>query len=237
MKITYYTDYNEMSEKAKSLIVNTLQEKEDSLLCLATGSSPLKTYQLLAESYQKQKSLFDQVRILKLDEWGGVAMNDAQTCESYLYKNIIKPLGISNNRYFAFTSDPINPQKECEKIQNIIEAQGPIDVCVLGLGINGHIGFNEPNEFLTPYCHVATLSQASMQHSMAQAMQEQPTYGMTLGIANILSSKKIILLVTGNNKKPAFEKLLEKRISTWLPASLLWLHPNVACLVDETVIN
>ncbi|MDX1939832.1 MAG: galactosamine-6-phosphate isomerase [Saprospiraceae bacterium] len=237
MEITYYKDYNEMSLGARDLILSTLQEKGDSLLCLATGNSPSKTYQLLAESYQKQKSLFDQVRILKLDEWGGVAMNDTQTCESYLYKNIIEPLEINKERYFAFTSDPENPQKECEKIQNIIETQGPIDVCVLGLGINGHIGFNEPNEFLIPYCHVATLSQASMQHSMAQAMQEQPTYGMTLGIANILSSKKIILLVAGNNKKPAFEKLLEKRISTWLPASLLWLHPNVACFVDETVIN
>jgi len=237
MKITYHADYTQMSGHAKDLIVRTLQQKKDSLICAATGNSPLMTYHLLAAEFQKDKALFEQLRILKLDEWGGVEMQEPQTCESFLQKNLLQPLHISPNQYFAFESNPENPQQECNRMQNIITEQGPIDLCILGLGRNGHIGFNEPSEALHPYCHVVKLSDTSMQHSMAKAMQQKPTYGMTIGMADILHSKKIILLVTGNHKKEVVKRLLKQEISTQLPASLLWLHPNVECVIDKRVME
>lgn len=118
-----------------------------------------------------------------------------------------------------------------------MQTQAPIDLCILGLGKNGHIAFNEPGDTLHPYCHVAQLSPESMQHTMAQTMQTQPTYGLTLGMADILSAKKIILLITGSNKKSAIEKLLQSNLTTHLPASLLWLHPDVDCLIDENSLS
>ena len=233
MKISYYADYQQMSKQAKDLILNVLQLKRDSLFCAATGNSPRLSYQLLADVYHQQPALLEQLRILKLDEWGGVPMEDPQTCEVFLQEYLLKPLHINAARYFAFHSDPADPQEECNRIYTIIQKQAPIDLCILGLGKNGHIAFNEPSDILHPYCHVAQLSAESMQHTMAQTMQTQPTYGLTLGMADILSAKKIILLVTGSNKKIVIEKLLQPNITTKLPASLLWLHPNVECLIDE----
>lgn len=237
MKISYYADYQQLSAKAKELILAALAEKPASLLCPATGNSPIGTYQLLASAYKAQKSLFEQLRILKLDEWGGVPMEDAQTCESALQQYIIKPLHITSDRYFTFQSNPDNPTVECARIQVIMQREGPIDVCVLGLGRNGHLAFNEPADALQPSCHVAQLSAESMQHTMAKNMRTPPTYGMTIGMADILNSRKIILLVTGNHKKPIIEKLLQKKISTQLPASLLWLHSNVECLIEESSLT
>lgn len=237
MKINYYADYQQMSEQAKALILNTLQLKKDSLLCAATGNSPRLTYQLMADAYEQQPALFEQLRILKLDEWGGVAMEDPQTCEVFLQEYLLKPLHINKARYFAFQSNPADPEEECNKMQTIMQTQAPIDLCILGLGKNGHIAFNEPGDTLHPYCHVAQLSPESMQHTMAQTMQTQPTYGLTLGMADILSAKKIILLITGSNKKSAIEKLLQSNLTTHLPASLLWLHPDVDCLIDENSLS
>lgn len=237
MKIRYYDTYEQMSDRARDMIVMALVQNKKALICAATGNSPLKTYQLLAENYQKEPTLFEQMRLLKLDEWGGVPMEDAQTCESFLQENLVKPLNISTERYFTFASNPTDPKAECERIQTIIEQQGPIDLCILGLGMNGHLGFNEPAETLTPHAHVATLSPKSLQHAMANAMKIQPTYGITLGMRDILQSKKIILLITGSNKKEAVEKLLAQKISTYLPASFLLLHPDVECLIDKKVMN
>lgn len=124
MKITYYNDYNQMSEYAKYLMLNTLKYNKSSFFCLATGHSPLKTYQLFTQFYQIEPALFEQLRILKLDEWGGVPMDDAQTCESFLQENILKSLKISAERYFAFTSNPDKPQLECERMQSILNNQG-----------------------------------------------------------------------------------------------------------------
>lgn len=237
MNITYCDDYQNLSLQAKALIIAALQQKKDSLFCAATGASPLGAYQLLASTYEQQPALFEQVRLLKLDEWGGVPMQESQTCEVFLQKYLIQPLRIPTSRYFGFNSDPENPQLECDRIQAIIEQQGPIDLCLLGLGSNGHVGFNEPGEFLLPQCHIAALSPTSLQHSMAKAMRQPPTYGMTIGMGAILSAKKVILLISGNNKRQATEKLLQKRIATQLPASFLWLHPAVECVIDNQVFE
>lgn len=237
MNISYCDDYKEMSTQAKDLIVKEIQQNPNLLLCAATGSSPLGTYQLLSEFYNNQQSLFQKLRIIKLDEWGGVAMQEPQTCESFLQQYLLKPLQISKERYFAFDSDPQNPQAECERMQAILQAEGPIDLCMLGLGKNGHIAFNEPGEVAYPYCHIAALSAQSMQHDMAQAMKKKPTYGMTIGMRDILQAKKIIILITGSNKNVIFEKLLQQKLSTHLPASFLWLHPDVTCLVDSNTIK
>ncbi len=237
MNIHYFADNEQLSATAHDIIWEALQNKPNLLLCAATGNSPLKTYQLLVESYHKNPDLFTHLRILKLDEWGGVDMHDPQTCESFLQNHLLKPLNISANRYFGFTSNSDDPQTECTRMQTILNEQGPIDLCVLGLGVNGHIAFNEPAETLLPGCHIASLSGDSMQHAMAKAMAQQPAYGLTLGMGDIFRASKILLLITGHHKKWVTEKLLKCEISTQLPASLLWLHSDVECLVDESVFR
>lgn len=124
------------------------------------------------------------------------------------------------------------PEAECERIQQILDQKGPIDICILGIGMNGHIALNEPAPSLHTNCHVAHLSQKSLQHPMIAGDTEKPGYGLTLGMANIFQSRLIILLINGIKKREITQAFLEQKISTELPASLLWLHPNVICLID-----
>jgi galactosamine-6-phosphate isomerase len=234
MHISFLKDSTTLAVMASSAIADAILQKPGLLLCAATGNSPTETYKALIS----QKANFDssQLRVIKLDEWGGVSMDGPQTCEQYLEHNLVKPLNISAERYFAFESNSENPENEVTRMQAILSANGPIDVCILGLGLNGHIAFNEPAEQLEPNCHIASLSKQSMQHSMASEMHNKPTYGLTLGMADILQSKLIIMLVSGQNKKDIIAKFLSKKITSQVPASFLWLHKNVQCFIDEQIV-
>ena len=168
-----------------------------------------------------------------MDEWGGIRRDHPETCETYLKKYILQPWDIKDENYISFDSNAIDPQAEVSRIQRYLNQNGPLDFCVLGLGLNGHIAFNEPSAFLQAECHIATLSEASKNHPMFVNMDDKPTYGLTLGMANILQSKKILLVILGKNKQAVIEKFFTKEITTSLPASFLWLHPNVDCLMLE----
>ena len=231
MTIKVLKDKEELAEKAASFLAKKVQQKPNLLLCAATGNTPTATYKRMVDQLTIEAA--DQLRILKLDEWGGVSMEHPESCEQYLQTHLLKPLQIPKERYFGFTSNPVYPLQEIKRIQKVIEKEQAIDICVLGLGANGHIAFNEPAIDLKPHCHIAQLSQKSMQHSMAIEMKEKPTYGLTLGMADILQSKTIVLLISGEHKRAITKAFLTKKITTQLPASFLWLHPNVFCFVDR----
>jgi galactosamine-6-phosphate isomerase len=234
MKIAYCRSYEEISRKAKDIIVDTLQARRNLLFCAATGESPTLLYKLLAEEAAVQPQLFSQMRGIKLDEWGGIPMTHAGTCESYLQQHFICPLAISPERYIAFQSNSNDPEKECENIRQALLRQGAIDICLLGIGTNGHIALNEPAAFLQPYCHVTELSAQSLQHAMIAESDEKPRYGLTLGMSEILQSREIILLINGAKKQEITRAFLSAKICTDVPASFLWLHPNVTCLINNT---
>jgi len=234
MKITYFDNYEDMSDNAATLLVTELKRKKDSLACCATGGSPRGVYQRMAKMYPKEEGLFDEIRLLKLDEWGGIPMTDPNSCHSYLQENILAPLKISSDRYIAFDSEATDVEEECRRIQQTINKIGPIDFCILGLGKNGHLGFNEPADRLQRNCHVAHLATTTIQHTMVQTMTKTPTFGMTVGLKDILGSRKILLLITGTQKQEAIKRLMTEEITTQLPASFLWLHSNVECLIDKT---
>lgn len=232
MKILNCSNYEEMSYLAFDSVLKDLKIKQNQLLCLATGNSPTGMYKRLANDYHEHPEYFKKLNVIKLDEWGGLREDHPDSCEAYLRNHILSPLQISDNRYISFKSDAVIPEKECERIQNELYSKGPIDICILGLGKNGHIGFNEPSENLEMGCHVGQLSKTSMQHQMASNMKNKPRYGLTLGMADILKSKKIILLITGSGKEVIINQFLTKKITTQIPASFLWLHPNVECYID-----
>lgn len=229
MHIQHFDSETALAEAASQIILQAIQKKPDLLLCAATGNTPTLTYQALVA----QKSLFpnDQLRIFKLDEWGGVPMDHPGTCEAYLQEHLIQPLNIPRDRYFSFQSNPADPQQECARVQQLLQQEGPIDVGVLGLGVNGHLAFNEPADFLQPYSHLAQLTQDSLGHSMAKDMQGVKLYGLTLGMSDILAAREIVLLISGPSKIEITQRLLEGKISSQLPASFLWLHSNVKVFI------
>jgi galactosamine-6-phosphate isomerase len=224
-------DYETLSRHAADWLSDRLRERPAAVICLASGSTPRRTYELLAERGMKEPSLFASCRLLKLDEWGGLAMDDPTTCEHQLRTTIVTPLGLAA-RYTAFDSQPRDPGAECARIAGWLDQNGPIDICVLGLGVNGHIGFNEPAESLEPSSHVAKLSDASLGHAMLHQSRQLPTYGLTLGMADILRSREILVLVSGPAKRNALGRLLSAKITTAFPASLLYLHPQATLICD-----
>jgi len=236
MDIRILENIETVSKTACDIISDELIRKPEMLLCTASGASPLTTYKLLSGKYKENPSQFDKLRILKLDEWGGIAMDNPESCEAYLQENIVRPLHVSSDRFIAFATNPEQPEDECIRIVSYLKQNGPVDICILGLGQNGHIAFNEPGKFLRPYCHVATLSEKSLQHPMAVQMGEMPTFGLTIGMADILQSRKIIMLVSGAGKEEIIGKFLSGNISTEVPASFLWLHGDVVCLLDKNSI-
>jgi len=230
MQVQTFDTPEALADAASDCMVLAIQQQPDLLICAATGNTPTLTYELLG---QKAQSIpIGQLRLFKLDEWGGVNPTHPGTCESYVQQHLVAPLQIEQDRYFAFQSNPEDPTQECTRIQNLLMQEGPIDLCILGLGLNGHIAFNEPGKFLQPHSHVAQLTEASLGHSMAKDMQGVELYGLTLGMSDILAAKEILLLITGRSKEGITQRFLEGKISTDLPASLLWLHQNTKVFIN-----
>lgn len=230
MRIAEFEEIDQMGQEAFSIVMDEIEHNPQLLLCAATGSSPLPLYRNLAEEAKKSTAAFDQLRVVPLDEWVGLPSSDG-SCHAFLQRHILRPLKITPERYFRFNATAEDLKEECLRIQALVKEQGPIDLCILGLGKNGHLGFNEPAQVLQPHCHIADLAVQSQQHSMILDSSIKPTQGITLGIQDILSSKRILLLVSGSGKEEAKKKLLSGEITSQCPASLLWKHDNVDCLV------
>lgn len=229
-------DHEAMSQAAVARMVAQSQRKPDSLFILATGGTPERTYQLLAERGRAAPGLCDRLRILKLDEWGGLSMDDPATCEVALRRTLVGPLGISPDRFAGWQSTPSDIAAECDRIREWLAEHGPADLCVLGLGLNGHLGFNEPGEHMHPGPHRAELSRESKEHAMLHQARGQPGYGLTLGLRDILQSREILLLVSGARKEAQLRRLLKPEITPRFPASFLWLHTAVTVCCDEAAL-
>lgn len=231
--IHHCRDYAEMSRQAAARVIALATAKDDFLLCATTGNSPAGLYEALIRERGKNPDLLQSLRVVKLDEWLGVPPNDPASCEYYLQSRLVGPLAIAAERYLSFDSETKDPVRECARISAELKRQGPVDVCILGLGRNGHVGLNEPAPNLQPHCHVAKLSAETLGHAMMGDLGAKPAFGLTLGIGDILAARKIVLLVTGAGKERAIARFLEATITTDLPATFLWLHHDVEVFLDD----
>ncbi len=226
-------DYEAMSRRAEQLIVAELKEQPGLTLCASAGSTPARAYERLAERYVRQPRLFEKMRLVQIDEWGGLPPRSPGSCEADLRTNLLEPLHISSDRYVGFRSDATDPKAECQRLAKWLARQGPIDICILGLGRNGHVAMNEPGETFVPHAHVASLARSSLNHPMLRDLARKPRYGLTLGLGDILHSRRILLLVNGRHKRDALQRLMTPRVTTRFPASVLWLHPQLTILCDR----
>ncbi len=233
MKVEVCGDHETMSRAAAACIAHELARQPALLICLATGSTPARAYELLGARARRTPDRFRQVRVLKLDEWAGLSKNDPGSSEAYLQQRVVQPWGVSQSSFVGFASDPKRAKSECHRIQRWLDRHGPIDLCVLGLGANGHLGFNEPGRVLWPSAHRARLTRQTRAHAMVAHAVVKPKYGLTLGMADILQARRILLLVSGAPKRRALKRLLRGEISTQFPASLLRLHPRTTLLCDR----
>lgn len=234
MNLQLFATPEEMAEQASEFIIDRFRNTGEFLICTATGNSTTLTYKKVVE--RKKQFSTEHLKVVKLDEWGGIPLDFPQTCETYLWNHLLRPLHISEEQFIGFNSDA-DPLEECRRVQERLDQEGPIDLCILGIGLNGHIAFNEPAAYLQPHCHVAKLSEKALNHPMAKEMGARPTYGLTLGMADILNSKEILILISGASKAEITRDFMQRKISTELPASFLWLHPRVHCMVDREAFS
>ena len=239
-RVVVVPDYETMSQKAADSILEAIRRMPSLLICAATGATPTRMYGLLAERCTRSPKLFGRIRIIKLDEWCGLKADDPASCEDYLQRHLIQPLKISADRYIAFNSDPKNPQAECERVARALARKGPIDLAILGIGNNGHIGFNEPHEAIVAHSHVSELALESRQHAMLSRStldnpQEIVRYGLTLGMSDLLGAGQVIILANGTSKRKPLQRMLDTRANgPATPASFLWKHhTNAVCICDQ----
>jgi galactosamine-6-phosphate isomerase len=233
LKLQVADTYETMSRWAQELIANQLARQPNLLLCASAGGTPTRTYERLGLQRKSQPKLFSRLRVVQIDEWAGLPPGSPARCEADLQRKLLDPLAINSDRYFGFQSHAPDPHAECARMKNWLGENGPIDICILGLGIYGHVAMNEPAPAFSLGPHVAKLSRSSQGHPLLDGLAKKPRSGLTLGMSDILRSRKILLLVSGRHKRAALNRLLQPQVTTRFPASFLWLHPDATVLCDR----
>jgi galactosamine-6-phosphate isomerase len=236
LRIDVADSYEVMSRRAEQLIVEELKQRPSLILCASAGGTPTLLYELLAARHRREPRLFGRMRVLQIDEWGGLPPGTPASCASDLHVKLLRPLAITKDRYVGFRTKAKNPEQECNRIARWLAANGPVDICILGLGLNGHVAMNEPAESLAPHAHVARLTRSSLNHAMLKQLRQKPRYGLTVGMGDILSSRTVVLLVNGRHKRAAVKRFLKPAVTTHFPASFLWLHPKTIVMCDKEAL-
>jgi len=237
MKIKPVNSYDEMSKLAADIVAKQIINKPNIVLGLATGSTPLGMYRELVKLYKKGKLDFSKVTTFNLDEYLGLFPGHPQSYRYYMYENFFNYVKIEEKNIHMPKGDTKDPIQECLNYEREIEKVGGIDLQILGIGVNGHVGFNEPDINLEAKTHVIQLSDDTIKANSRffKNLDEVPKKAITMGMATIMKSKKIILMAWGTEKKKPILKVISGRIATEVPASLLQVHNDVILIVDKKI--
>ncbi len=236
MRVIKVGGYDQMSRTAANIIAAQIIMKPDSVLGLATGSSPIGTYKRLIELNKSGDLDFSGITTVNLDEYCGLSVSHDQSYRYFMNTNLFDHINIKKENTHVPDGVAADYDEECRRYDKLIEELGGIDLQLLGIGHNGHIGFNEPDEVFEKYTHVMDLKQSTIDaNSRFFAKKEDvPMQAITMGIKTIMSAKKILLIASGADKKEILERALYGPITPNVPASVLQLHPDltVVCSVD-----
>ena len=235
MRVIIEKDYEAMSKKAALLVASQVRLKEDSVLGLATGSTPIGMYNELIEMYEKDEIDFSKVKTFNLDEYCNLPPENPQSYHYYMNENFFNHVNIPEENINLLDGMTDDLKKECIEYDMKIKRAGGIDLQVLGIGPNGHIGFNEPAEKLNVKTHQVDLAEETIEANSRffDSKEDVPKKAITMGIATILKSNRILLLANGKNKAKAIKETVSGNVTTKVPSSLLQTHPEVTIIVDE----
>lgn len=239
MRIYQAKDYNEMSHIAANIISAQIIMKPDAVLGLATGSTPIGTYQELIESYKKGDLDFSEIRSANLDEYKGLTADNDQSYAYFMRTNLFDHVNIKKENTNIPNGMEEDIEKECARYNSVIRSLGGIDLQLLGIGNNGHIGFNEPAEAFAKETHCVKLTENTIEANARffESMDDVPKYAYTMGIKNIMQAKSILLVASGASKADALYKTCFGPITPEVPASILQLHDNVSIVADEEALS
>lgn len=239
MRLYRAKDYNDLSRKAANIISAQVIMKPDCVLGLATGSSPLGTYRQLIEWYKKGDLDFSEVKSVNLDEYKGLPKDNDQSYYYFMHQNFFKDININpENTHIPNGMEP-DSEKECSRYNQVISDLGGIDLQLLGLGHNGHIGFNEPDTAFAKMTHCVDLAPSTIEANKRffASADDVPRQAYTMGIKTIMQARKILLIVSGEDKAQILYDVLNGPITPHGPASILQLHSDVTVVADEAALS
>lgn len=235
MRIIIADNYEEMSKRAVAMVSSQVILKHDSVLGLATGDTPLGMYKELIKLYENKEVDFSDVTTFNLDEYCKLNRENTQSYYYYMNHNFFKYINVKKKNTYILDGIAKDINEECRNYDQQIKNKGGIDIQVLGIGANGHIGFNEPDVNFEAETHLVKLDQMTIECNSRffSTKEEVPTIAISMGIKTIMQSRRVILLANGEGKAEAIYKTVKGKICPELPASILQLHPDATLIIDK----
>jgi glucosamine-6-phosphate deaminase len=234
MRIIIVENKEKVSLEAYNIVKNIILKNNQAVLGLATGSTPVGLYKLLIDSFKKKELSFKEVTTCNLDEYVGLDRNHPQCYYHFMKEHLFDHIDISLENTFIPNGMAEDLEKECKHYEDVLN-QHQVDVQILGVGSNGHIGFNEPMTPFDSITHVIELAQQTREDNARffDNVESVPTHAITMGISSILRAKKIVLMATSESKAMAIKRMIEGPVDPTCPASVLQTHPDVVVIVDK----
>lgn len=239
MRIVKVKNYEEISRKAANLILAQVNLKPNAVLGLATGGSPVGTYEKLVAAYRQGDVDFSEVTTINLDEYRGIERAHEQSYWSFMHENFFNHVNVRENHIFIPNGENQNSEEVCKGYDDVIEKCGGIDMQLLGIGLDGHIGFNEPGNHFEPNTHCVDLTESTIEANMRffNSKDEVPRQAYTMGIKPIMQAKKVVMLANGKNKAEIIKKAFMGPITPEVPASILQMHADFTLIADEDALS
>jgi len=234
MQLKIYDDHYVLSNEAANEIVAAIASKPGAVICLASGETPRLTCQLFAQKVKNEKIDLSGTTIIGLDEWVNIPPDNEGSCHYFFRNELTNPLRIPEKQIHLFDGMSEKPEVECRKMDAVIREKGGIDLMIVGIGMNGHIGFNEPGVSFDNYSHVidlddTTLTVGQKYFKSKAALQK----GITLGLKHLQESKKVLLLANGTKKAEVVRRTVDEKVTNTFPASIMQTHSNGFVMVDK----
>jgi len=235
MKRIICKNYNEVSFLGADILAKQIKQNPKSKLGLATGSTPVGMYKKLVEMHKKDGLDFSGIQTFNLDEYYPIKKSNDQSYDFFMRDNLFSHINIKPENIHLPNGESANPEKECIAYEKMLAEAGGVDIQVLGIGVNGHIGFNEPEKELKLATHLTNLTPNTIEVNSRffKNIEDVPTKALTMGMGTIMKAKSILLLISGENKAPVVKKLFSGVVTTDVPASFLNFHDDVTVILDE----
>lgn len=239
MRIIKVKNYEELSAKTAALIAAQVNIKPEAVLGLATGGSPVGAYAKLVEMFRRGEVDFSEITTINLDEYRGLPKEHEQSYWHFMHENLFDHVNVKEEQIHVPDGENLDMEKVCREYDELIQNAGGIDLQLLGIGLDGHIGFNEPGRIFEPDTHCVDLTESTIEANKRffSSRDEVPKQAYTMGIKPIMQAKKVLMIANGEEKAEILKKAFTGEITPEIPASILQLHPDFTLIADEDALS
>lgn len=238
VKLTITKDYEDMSQTTAQFIIKTMQEYPEGLYCFAGGDTPVRTLKLLCDAHQRGEVDLQKAYYVELDEWVGLDQENPGSCLSYLNQNLFKPAHIPFDHIHAFDSQSEDLDEQCKLANEYIDSHGGLTLTLLGVGQNGHLGFNEPGVSVDNNAHIIELDNTTKTVGQKYFHTDEVlSQGITLGLRQLMASRIVVVEANGRKKQAPIQRVLQGEVDIMCPVTIINTHPQAYLIIDQEAAN